>query len=140
MLEQFQREICIMYMISHPHIIKLFSHFEDHSSFYLVMELAENGNLRDKILQIPSLQENEIKQYFLETLLAIEYLHSYIPPIIHRDIKPENIMFDKDQKVKLCDFGFSNYYDEERKTSCGTLEYLPPEIVKKQSHDTSVDI
>lgn len=140
MLAQFQREICIMYMISHSNIIRLYHHFEDSTSFYLVMELAENGTLRDKISPITPMTECEIKQYFLETMLAVEYLHSQVPPIIHRDIKPENIMFDKMNKVKLCDFGFSNYYDEERKTACGTLEYLPPEIVEKRGHDTSVDI
>ena len=140
MLAQFQREIYIMYIISHPHIIKLYEHFEDSEFYYLVMELAENGNLRDKMSQIAQLGEADIRQYFLETLLAVEYLHSHVPAIIHRDIKPENIMFDKDQRVKLCDFGFSNYYDEERKTACGTLEYLPPEIVEKRSQDTSVDV
>jgi aurora kinase, other len=139
-LSQFEREICIMYMISHPHIIKLFDHFSDSENYYLVMELAENGTLRDKITSIPNLQEHQIKKHFFEILLAVEYLHSYVPPIIHRDIKPENIMFDNKNSVKLCDFGFSNYYDEERKTSCGTLEYLPPEIVRKQSYGTSVDI
>lgn len=140
MLPQFQREIYIMYIVSHPHIIKLYEHFEDFTSYYLVMELAENGTLRDKLSQVVHLEEKTIKQYFLETLLAVEYLHSHVPPIIHRDIKPENIMFDKGGRVKLCDFGFSNYYDTERKTACGTLEYLPPEIVEKKYHGTSVDI
>lgn len=137
---QFYREIRIMSSLSHPNIIKLYQHFEDSSFFYLVMELAENGTLRDKISIISPLSESDIQSYFWQILMAVEYLHSHVPPIIHRDIKPENIMFDNTNTLKLCDFGFSNYYDQERKTSCGTLEYLSPEIVERRSHDTSVDI
>ena len=137
---QFYREIRIMSSLSHPNIIKLYQHFEDSSFFYLVMELAENGTLRDKISIISPLCESDIQSYFWQILMAVEYLHSHVPPIIHRDIKPENIMFDNANSLKLCDFGFSNYYDQERKTSCGTLEYLSPEIVERRSHDTSVDI
>jgi aurora kinase len=139
-LDQFNREIRIMSSLSHPNIIKLYQHFEDSSFFYLVMELAENGTLRDKISILTPLPEPEIQTYFWQLLLAVDYLHSHMPPIIHRDIKPENIMFDNQNSLKLCDFGFSNYYDQERKTSCGTLEYLSPEIVERRSHDTSVDV
>ena len=73
--------------------------------------------------------ELEAAQYFREISLAVEYLHSHIPAIIHRDIKPENILLDKDSRVVLTDFGWSNYcieQEEPRKTVCGTLEYLPP--------------
>jgi serine/threonine protein kinase len=34
-----------MYELNHPHIIKLINHFEDAEFFYLIMELAEGGNL-----------------------------------------------------------------------------------------------
>lgn len=139
MLSQFNREINILYTISHPNIIRLYQHFEDSLYFYLVMELVENGTLRDRISVLNPLSEPEIQSIFWQILQAVDYLHSQVPPIIHRDIKPENIMFDNNL-VKLCDFGFSNYYDQERKTSCGTLEYLSPEIVERRSHDTSVDI
>lgn len=140
MISQFNREISILYTISHPNIIKLYQHFEDSLFFYLVMELAENGTLRDRISMLTPLSEPEIQIYFWQIIQAVDYLHSQVPPIIHRDIKPENIMFDNNNTIKLCDFGFSNYYDQERKTSCGTLEYLSPEIVEKRGHNTSVDI
>lgn len=54
------------------------------------------------------------------------------PPIIHRDIKPENILLDSNGVVKLADFGWSNYFDDDSKrvTYCGTPEYLAPEMIK----------
>jgi len=64
------------------------------------------------------------------------------PPIIHRDIKPENILLDADGAVKLADFGWSNFFNEERRrlTYCGTPEYLAPEMINQSGHDKSLDI
>ena len=49
MLPQFKREVYIMYNLNHPHIIKLFNHFEDEKYFYLIMEFAEGGNLFSRL-------------------------------------------------------------------------------------------
>ncbi|OMJ94222.1 hypothetical protein SteCoe_2710 [Stentor coeruleus] len=144
MLGQFRREVYIMYELSHPHIIKLFNHFEDEKFFYLIMELAEGGNLFHKLYREKCFLERNAAQYFREVVLAVEYLHSHVPAIIHRDIKPENILLDKEGRIKLTDFGWSNYYSTEnptlRFTMCGTLEYLPPEIASETGHNTGADI
>jgi serine/threonine protein kinase len=144
MLGQFRREVFIMYELSHPHIIKLFTHFEDEKFFYLIMELADGGNLFHKLYREKCFLERNAAQYFREVVLAVEYLHSHVPAIIHRDIKPENILLDKDGRIKLTDFGWSNYYSEDnptlRFTMCGTLEYLPPEIVSEKGHNTGADV
>mgnify|MGYP001954538954 CR=1 FL=1 len=52
---------------------------------------------------------------------------------IHRDIKPENILLSKNNNAKLCDFGFCAPINnnEDRRTMCGTREYLAPEIAAK---------
>jgi len=64
------------------------------------------------------------------------------PPIIHRDIKPENILLDAEDAIKLADFGWSNFFNEnrERMTYCGTPEYLAPEMIRQSGHDKSLDI
>ena len=79
-------------------------------------------------------------QFIRETISAVKYLHEH--NIIHRDIKPENILLDSNYRVKLSDFGWSNFCnpDEKRTTFCGTPEYLSPEMVKKLPHDYRVDI
>ncbi len=69
-------------------------------------------------------------------------MHNSNTPIIHRDIKPENILLDNGSIAKLTDFGWSNYIfeEKERRTVCGTPNYLSPEIIKEQAHDGRVDI
>ena len=107
------------------------------------MEFCSEGNLFQRLHRQKVFMEFEAGQYFREVLLSIEYLHSHVPAIIHRDIKPENILIDKDNRVKLTDFGWSNYYSsdvEPRHTVCGTPEYLPPEMVEQKTHDTSADV
>ena len=105
MLDQFRREVLIMYELFHPNIIRLYHHFEDTKYFYLVMELAEGGNLFQKLATEKTFMEKSAFQYFSEVLSAVEYLHSHVPSIIHRDIKPENILISKAGNLKLTDFG-----------------------------------
>lgn len=142
MLEQFRREVMIMYEISHPHIIRLYHHFEDLKYFYLIMELAEGGSLFSKLVTDKNFGEKVAFQYFCEVLSAVEYLHMHNPAIIHRDIKPENILLDKKGSLKLTDFGWSNFSEEgvPRYTMCGTYEYLAPEMVKETGHTPAIDV
>ena len=142
MIEQTNREIEIMYKLDHPHIIKLYSHFEDDEDFCLIMQIASKGQLYSLIKRLKRLDQRTAAQYMREVISAIKYLHTRNPPIIHRDIKPENILLDQDGRCKLADFGWSNFDDgnKNRQTYCGTPEYLAPEMVTKSGHNESVDI
>ena len=60
--------------------------------------------------------------------------------VIHRDLKPENLL-NCGGTIKLSDFGWSTHTpDDRRRTLCGTLDYLPPEMVDKVDYNHSVDI
>jgi aurora kinase len=70
---------------------------------------------------------------------ALVYCHS--KHVIHRDIKPENLLLGMNDELKIADFGWSVHApNSRRKTLCGTLDYLPPEMVEGKPHDCNVDL
>ena len=102
--EQMKLEIKIMYCLNHKHIIKLYNHFEDDDNFYLILEFAPKSQLYSKLKMHGRFDEKHAARYMREIISAVEYLHSYKPPILHRDIKPENILLDANDHCKLTDF------------------------------------
>lgn len=72
---------------------------------------------------------------------ALKYLHR--KHIIHRDIKPENILVGVYGEIKISDFGWSVHAPTNRRTTmCGTLDYLPPEMLSTydDSYTDKVDL
>ncbi len=140
----FRREIEIMYKVHHPNTVRLYTHFEDDVYCYFVMELVSKGNLYELMQKRKStLDKASIVKYMRELISSVYYLHNMDPPIIHRDIKPENILIAEDNSVKLADFGWSNYIEDEgdvRSTYCGTPLYLAPEMIKEIGHDEFLDV
>ena len=99
-----QKEIDIQSKISHPNIVKLLYVKETETSYDLIMEYAQNGNLFYYIRKNESLSEDESFSIFIQVVNAVNFLHEN--DLIHRDIKPENILLFENNVVKLCDFGW----------------------------------
>ena len=132
-------EVNIHGRINHPNIIKLHNFFKHKNLCYLILEYAPDGTLFDIIRAKHGLSEIYSFYYFLQTLNAIYFLHLH--SIIHRDLKPENLLINEKNIIKLCDFGWSvKLNDDKRTTFCGTVEYMAPEIIKKQKYDEAIDV
>lgn len=79
------------------------------------------------------------QQYITELANALSYCHS--KRVIHRDIKPENLLLGSNGELKIADFGWSVHAPSSRRTTmCGTLDYLPPEMIEGRMHDEKVDL
>ena len=105
------------------------------------MEHAPNGELFDHIVDKGRLTEKEACKYFAQILDGMEYMHKL--KFVHRDLKPENLLLDKDDNIKIVDFGLSNIYSEGEylKTACGSPCYAAPEMVAgKKYQPAGVDI
>lgn len=66
---------------------------------------------------------------------AVSYVHNM--SCVHRDLKLENILLDKNENVKLCDFGFTREYEGKAsylQTFCGTVAYSAPEMLKGEKY------
>jgi serine/threonine protein kinase len=113
LVEQIKLEVEIMYKLQHPYVVKLYNHYEDDDSFYLILEYAPKGQIYTLIKREGRFSERVSAQYLREVIQACKYLHSLDPPIIHRDIKPENILLDGEGAVKVADFGWSNFFNDD---------------------------
>ena len=132
------REVDILRKLDHPNIIKIYEFFEDSKFMYIIMELAQDGELFDKIENVHHFSERKAAEIFLQILSGVNYLHKN--NIVHRDLKPENILFDN-EILKIVDFGTSKVYTQKKKMNeChGTPYYIAPEVLN-ESYDEKCDV
>lgn len=129
MEEKVRREIKILRLFMHPHIIRLYEVIETPSDIYVVMEYVKSGELFDYIVEKGRLQEDEARCFFQQIISGVEYCHRNM--VVHRDLKPENLLLDSKWNVKIADFGLSNVMRDGHflKTSCGSPNYAAPEVI-----------
>ncbi|KAM7283366.1 serine/threonine-protein kinase SIK2 isoform X1 [Ixodes scapularis] len=127
-LDKVYREVHIMKMLSHPHIVKLYQVMETKNMLYLVSEYASQGEVFDFISRHGRMPEAMARRKFWQVLSAVEYCHSN--RVVHRDLKAENLLLDCNMNIKLADFGFSNFFspDDYLTTWCGSPPYAAPEV------------
>ena len=61
----------------------------------------------DDFSYVPCFTIETARSTFRDTVLGLEYLH--YEGIIHRDIKPANLLWTRDHRVKISDFGVSYF-------------------------------
>lgn len=127
--EKLKREIRILKMCMHPHIIRLYEVIETEREVYVVTEYSQGGELFDYIVERGRLSEAEARRFFQQIISGVEYCHKHM--IAHRDLKPENLLLDEHSNVKIADFGLSNCMHDGcfLKTSCGSPNYAAPEVI-----------
>eukprot|EP00993_Chasmostoma_nieuportense_P001658 NODE_2519_length_1156_cov_26.595724_g2400_i0.p1 GENE.NODE_2519_length_1156_cov_26.595724_g2400_i0~~NODE_2519_length_1156_cov_26.595724_g2400_i0.p1 ORF type:complete len:347 (-),score=89.94 NODE_2519_length_1156_cov_26.595724_g2400_i0:93-1133(-) len=136
---QLQREVEIQTNVRHKHILRLYGYFFDAARIYLVLEFCEKGELYGHLQRMKRFPEELAGKYIGQLAEALRYLHN--KNVIHRDIKPENLLVDHRGHLKIADFGWSVHAPSQRRfTLCGTLDYLPPEMVEQQAYSPTADL
>lgn len=154
-IEQVFAERDIMSFTDNPFVVSMYCSFETKKHLCLVMEYVEGGDCAALLKAIGPLPPDIARFYFAETVLAVEYLHSY--GIVHRDLKPDNLLITALGHIKLTDFGLSKmglmslatnlyevYIDRDTrqfsdKQVFGTPEYIAPEVILRQGYGKPVD-
>ncbi|MCI4383664.1 hypothetical protein PGIGA_G00029160 [Pangasianodon gigas] len=145
----------ILTFAENPFVVSMFCSFETRRHLCMVMEYVEGGDCANLLKNMGPLPVDMTRLYFAETVLALEYLHSY--GIVHRDLKPDNLLITSMGHIKLTDFGLSkiglmnmttNLYEGHiekdtrefiDKQVCGTPEYIAPEVILRQGYGKPVD-
>ena len=137
--QRFENEANFMASLDHPNITRVSDIEEQNETLAIVMELLEGEDLEDRVKRAGPLSNSEVKVIFNQVLNAFDYAHS--KGIVHRDIKPANIFIDKNNQVKILDFGIAKIFGTGNEmtqtgTQMGTPVYMSPEQVKG---DKSID-
>lgn len=129
MEEKVQREINILHLCTHPHIIRLYEVIDTPTDIFLVIEYVSNGELFDYIVSKGRLSADEARNFFHQIVSGVEYCH--FQKVVHRDLKPENLLLDENLNIKIADFGLSNLMRDGDflRTSCGSPNYAAPEVI-----------
>ncbi|WVZ82996.1 hypothetical protein U9M48_030189 [Paspalum notatum var. saurae] len=127
-----EREVVVMRLLRHhPHIIRLLEAAFTNDHAFIVMELAEWGQLYDHVVTQAGgrLPEAEARRMFRQLVSAVLYCHRSL--VVHRDLKMENVLLTSQGDVKLIDFGFSKLlpsHSAPMRRKKGSPHYAAPEL------------
>ncbi|KAF1812042.1 kinase-like protein [Eremomyces bilateralis CBS 781.70] len=133
-LDLIREEIAIMKKLNHHNLVSLVEVLDapEEDSLYMVMEMCKKGVVMQVGLdEVADPYDSETcRCWFRDMILGIEYLHAQ--GVIHRDIKPDNCLIDKDDVLKIVDFGVSEMFEKDREMktskSAGSPAFMPPEL------------
>lgn len=132
---RFETEIRVLQQMRHPNIVQLLDLIKDDVNFYIIMEFCSGGELFQYIVDHKKLTELEACTFFYQLMDAMKYVHAL--GAVHRDIKPENLLMEKNNRIKITDFGLSRYVGSTGlvRTACGSPCYASPEILMGNPYD-----
>uniref|UniRef100_A0A182NHF7 non-specific serine/threonine protein kinase n=1 Tax=Anopheles dirus TaxID=7168 RepID=A0A182NHF7_9DIPT len=138
------KEHTILSQIHHPRIIQYRGYFQTSTSWNIVLEYAERGNLASflerRSREASFLNQHTVMAKFGDIAEGLVYLHQR--NVIHRDLKPANVLICMDNRLKLADFGVSKimHADDLNRTIVGTPLYMAPEVARGKDYDYKSDV
>jgi serine/threonine protein kinase len=142
--KQLKDEIRFLKELDHPNIINYYDSWVDEREMKVVIitERMTSGTIKGFLKRAGRFKLKVLKNWCIQILEALQYLHSKSPPIIHRDIKCDNIFVNGTTGVvKIGDLGLCTILDQNKQhTLVGTLEFMAPELFNGSSYNEKVDI
>jgi len=127
--------------INHPNITTVYEIDEVEGKSFIAMELIEGKSLKT-LIEAKELPVHKVIDIAIQTCEGLNKAHR--AGIVHRDIKSDNILIDKDDLVKILDFGLAKLKGTSRLTqtgtTTGTVSYMSPEQAQGKEVDYRTDI
>jgi serine/threonine protein kinase len=127
--------------IIHPHVVRTYEYgLTSKGEHFIVMEFVEGVSLQfvREAKTANLAQKLELLAQAAEGLAAV-----HAAGFIHHDVGPKNFLVDRDNQVKLIDFGLAipNTPAFRRPGNrTGTILYMAPELVRREPIDEKIDI
>ncbi|PVG04142.1 Pkinase-domain-containing protein [Serendipita vermifera] len=139
------REISLLKELNDENIVKLLDTLHYEAKLYLVFEFLDNDLKRYQenmnAARTP-LSIELIKKFTYQLCSGLVFCHSH--RIIHRDLKPQNLLIDRDQNLKIADFGLARAFGIPLRTythEVVTLWYRGPEVLLgARQYSTALDM
>lgn len=129
----YESEVNSLRKLNHPNVIKLYDYFKEDGHLFIVLEYCSGGTLEDKISRNEEISEESKIKICSQLISAFNYC--YEKSVVHQDIKAANILFDRNGRIKVADFGLSGIINHEENINLhrGTLSYSAPEVCQNSS-------
>ncbi len=141
-VERFRREARSAAALTHPNIANVYDYGEDGTNHFITMEYAEGRDLAQLLSVEGPLEPQRAAKIARQIAVALGYAHS--AGVIHRDIKPANVLVDRNDRVKVTDFGIARAAGDATLTATGaimgTAAYLSPEQAQGAPVDARSDV
>jgi len=137
-LESFLEEAKTIASLNHENIIRVFDFEERYRTVFIIEELVEGVSLKSLIERLKSIPPPAAVHYLMQICAGLNYAHQ--KGILHRDINATNIIVQRDDRIKILDFGLACPIGTEDFSSCGTADYMAPEQIRGEPMDPRVDI
>jgi eukaryotic-like serine/threonine-protein kinase len=139
---RFEIEAKAISMLQHQNIVNIYEYGCEGGYRYFAMQFVDGQNLSSLIRGKKAMSVQDIIDYSKQICRGLRYAHGQ--NIIHRDIKPGNILIDKENVVRLTDFGIAKIFSIGDLTmtgvAVGTPEYMSPEQAEGNTVDAQADI
>jgi tetratricopeptide (TPR) repeat protein len=141
-MARFHREIALARKITSPNVLRVYDLAEHDGLCFLSMEFVDGTDLAALLRTSGKLPLPRALQIFRQVCIGLVAAHEQ--GVVHRDLKPQNVLVDKDDRVRVADFGLARSIADSGMTASGAIlgspAYMSPEQVRGDPADERSDI